>query len=140
MCIHADISRHRDMRTPMRLAHHRNDCNLPTTNNSLDLSHFLHKGEPLTPLAVLIGLAFNLGKSAFLYSSGIALMISTSLGTPPNPYFLLIFARMMFRETLSPVLWALMSSAAIPEVTRRRVSAWEGPGGRWSCGGGRRRG
>ena len=52
-----------------------------------------------TPLAVRIGLAFSFGRSAFLSSSGIALMISTSLGTPPKPYFLLIFARSSLSET-----------------------------------------
>lgn len=80
-----------------------------------------------TPLAVRIGLAFSLGNKAFLYSSGIALMISTSLGTPPKANFLLIFERMTFRETVSFASWALMSSAAIPEVTLSSCSAWDGP-------------
>ena len=56
-------------------------------------------------------------------------MISTSLGTPPNPCFLLSLARISFRETDSFASYAFMSSAAIPEVTRRRSSAWEGPVG-----------
>ena len=80
-----------------------------------------------TPLAVRMGRARNFGNNAFLYSSGIALMISTSLGTPPKPYFLLIFARSSFKDTVWFASWALMSSAAIPEVTRKRVSACEGP-------------
>jgi hypothetical protein len=58
-----------------------------------------------------------------------ALMISTSLGTPPYPNFLLNFERISFRETDWLASCALMSSAAIPEVTRRSVSAWDGPDG-----------
>lgn len=54
-------------------------------------------------------------------------MMSTNLGTPPYEYFLLIFRRISFNETLWLSSWALMSSAAIPDVTRRRVSAWDGP-------------
>lgn len=115
------------MRTPMRLTHNGHNRNLHTPFSTSSLPYSTKK--KLTPLAVLIGLAFNLGNNAFLYSSGIALIMSTSRGTPPNPYFLLILARMTFSETLSPALCALMSSAAMPEVTRRRVSAWEGPGG-----------
>ena len=56
-------------------------------------------------------------------------MISTSLGTPPYPCFLLSFARISFKETDWFPSYAFMSSAAIPEVTRRSISAWEGPVG-----------
>lgn len=87
----------------------------------------LRAAPTLTPLAVRIGLALSLGSKAFLYSSGMALMMSTNLGTPPYEYFLLIFRRISFNETLWLSSWALMSSAAIPDVTRRRVSAWDGP-------------
>jgi len=58
-----------------------------------------------------------------------ALIISTSLGTPPYPNFLLNFERISFKETDWLASCALMSSAAIPEVTRRSVSAWDGPDG-----------
>jgi hypothetical protein len=56
-------------------------------------------------------------------------MMSTSLGTPPYPNFLLNFERISFRETDWLASCALMSSAAIPEVTRRSISAWDGPDG-----------
>lgn len=41
----------------------------------------------LTPLAVLTGLALNLGTRAFLCSDGTAAMMSTSLGVVSNEYF-----------------------------------------------------
>jgi hypothetical protein len=81
----------------------------------------------LTPLAVRIGRALSLGNNAFLYLSGMALMMSTSRGTPPNPCFLLIFARISFKDTVWLASWALISSAAIPAVTRRSSSEWDGP-------------
>lgn len=56
-------------------------------------------------------------------------MMSTSLGTPPYPNFLLNFERISFRETDWLASCALISSAAIPEVTRRSISAWDGPNG-----------
>lgn len=54
-------------------------------------------------------------------------MMSTSRGTPEKPYFLLSLARISFRETDSLASCALMSSAAIAEVTRSNCSACEGP-------------
>ena len=54
-------------------------------------------------------------------------MISTSLGTPEKPYFLLNLARISFNETDSLASCALISSAAIAEVTRSNCSACDGP-------------
>lgn len=54
-------------------------------------------------------------------------MMSTRRGTPPKPYFLEMRARISLRETEVLESCALMSSAAMPEVTRRSCSAWEGP-------------
>jgi hypothetical protein len=84
-------------------------------------------GAPRTPLAVRMGRALSLGSKAFLYSSGTALMMSTSLGMPPKPCFLDMRARISLRETEVLALWALMSSAAMPEVTRSSCSACDGP-------------
>lgn len=54
-------------------------------------------------------------------------MMSTSLGTPPKLNFFDILARSSFRETDSLASCDLMSSAAIAEVTRSRISACDGP-------------
>lgn len=120
--LHANVAGHGDMRTSVRFAHDSDDGDLSTlsTLNSVSI-------ERRTPLAVRIGRAFSFGSSAFLYSSGIALMMSTRRGTPPNPNFLLIFALSSFSETIWFASWAFMSSAAIPEVTRSKISACDGP-------------
>ena len=83
--------------------------------------------KSLTPLAVLTGLAFSLGNNTFRHSSGIALMISTNLGTPPNPYFLEACARRTFKEIVVLDSCAFMREDAMWDVVRRRSSAWEGP-------------
>lgn len=41
----------------------------------------------LTPLAVRMGRAFSLGSDTLPYSSGIALIMATSLGTPTPEFF-----------------------------------------------------
>ena len=56
-------------------------------------------------------------------------MMSTSLGTPLYPYFLDNFALSSFKDTFSLASCAFISSAAIEEVTRSRISAWDGPNG-----------
>lgn len=112
------------MGTSMWFAHDRHNRNLKRRN-----SHYssFNRRKLHTPLAVRIGRALRLGKRAFLYSSGIALMMSTSRGTPPKPNFLLIRERISLSETLLFSSCALISSAAIPEVTRRSCSACDGP-------------
>ena len=67
------------MWTAMWFAHDRDDGDLGVTKRERVRDIGL---VPLTPEAVLIGRARNFGKSAFLYSSGTALIISTNLGTP----------------------------------------------------------
>ena len=67
--IHADISCHRNMWTSMGFAHDSNDRNLRKANTEMDKQNnfsSIQKKSKLTPLAVLIGLAFNLGNKAFL--------------------------------------------------------------------------
>jgi len=54
-------------------------------------------------------------------------MMSTSLGTPLYPNFLDILALSSFKDTLSLASCAFISSAAIEEVTRSRISACDGP-------------
>lgn len=54
-------------------------------------------------------------------------MMSTSLGTPLYPNFLDILALSSFKDTLSFASCAFISSAAIEEVTRSRISACDGP-------------
>ena len=75
------------------------------------------------PLALRIGLARNAGTRIFLCVSGIAAMISVSLGTPPYPCFLHEALRIAFNETDLDSSCAWTSCAAISAHTRRRHSA-----------------
>ena len=73
-----------------------------------------------------IGRALSFGRRAFLYSSGTALMMSTNLGTPEKPCFLLRRALTSLRERERWASWAAMSSDAMAEVTRSRTSVCDG--------------
>src|SRR6266540_6265157 len=83
--VHAYVSSHGDVRTSMWLAHYCNDRNLWKVSIKKKGIPFLKTKESLTPLAVRMGRAFSFGSKAFLYSSGMALMMSTRRGTPPYP-------------------------------------------------------
>jgi len=77
--VHTYVSSHINVRTSVRLAHNSDNCNL---KEQLCKSHqnlnICIKNVFSTPLAVRIGLAFNLGTNIFLYSRGTAAMMSTN--------------------------------------------------------------
>lgn len=93
--VHAYVPRHRYVWASMWFAHHSYNRDLPTDSISKPSKRIQ---RTLTPLAVLTGLAFSLGNNTFLHSSGIALIMSTNLGTPPNPNFFEACARRTFKE------------------------------------------